>query len=158
MEHSRIVTLAGLLNIKQGEGVSFAPRPGITADLPIFNRNQGGIARADAEVERATWLYLAARQRITGEVQDAFNLYQQAQETLAVWRTQTLPLADENARLARNSFNQGDQSYLFVLDALRRVMEVRQREAELRADVRRAAVQLERSIGQDSLRKSNAKP
>jgi outer membrane protein TolC len=109
-------------------------------------------------VERATWLYLAARQRITGEVQEALNLYQQAQETLAVWRAQTLPLADENARLARHAFNQGDQSYLFVLDAVRSVVEVRQREVELRADVRRAAIQLERSIGQDPLRKSNAKP
>ena len=81
-EHSRWTTLAGLLNLKQGEGVGFAPRPGIVAELPIFNRNQGGIARADAEVERASWQYLATRQRIANEVKDAFNQYWQARETL----------------------------------------------------------------------------
>lgn len=153
-EHSRIVTLAGLLNIKQGEGLGFSPRPGLLAELPIFNRNQGGLARADAEVARAAWQFLATRQRIAGEVQEAFNQLEQARMTLAYWRTQTMPLATENARLAERAFTKGDQSYLFVLDAARRVVEVRQREVELQADAQRAKAQLERSLG----RKFDAKP
>lgn len=153
-ERSRIVMLAGLLNIKQGEGLGFSPRPGVVADLPIFNRNQGGIARADAEVQRASWQFLAVRQRITLEVQEAFNQYQQAREALTLWRDQTLPLAEENARLAERSFSKGDQSYLFVLDSLRRLVDVHVREAELQAEVRRSIAQLDRSIG----RKFNAKP
>ncbi len=156
-ERSRVATLAGLLNIKQGEGVPFAPRPGALIELPVFNRNQGGVRRADAEVERASWQYLAVRQRITGEVEEAYHQHQQARETLAIWEAQTLPLAEENVRLARSSFNQGDQSYLFVLEAVRRLVEVRQREAELRADVRRSAAQLERSTGQNPERSFNAK-
>ncbi len=157
-EHSRIGALAGLLNLKQGEGVSFAPRPGVVLEPPIFNRNQGGIARADAEVERAAWHYLALRQRVAGEVQESLNQYRQARETLAIWEAQTVPLTVENARLARNSFTSGDQSYLFVLDAIRRLIEVRQREAELRTDVHRAEAQLDRSIGQQARRRVNARP
>ncbi len=153
-EHSRIVNLAGLLNIKQGEGLGFSPRPGVLAELPIFNRNQGGIARSDAEVARAAWQFLATRQRIAGEVQEAFNQLEQARATLTYWRAQTMPLAGEHARLAERAFNKGDQSYLFVLDAARRVVEVRQREVELLADAQRAKAQLARSIG----RKFDAKP
>ncbi|HEX4946164.1 MAG TPA: TolC family protein [Blastocatellia bacterium] len=157
-EHSRVMTLAGLLNLKQGEGVPFAPRPGVLLELPIFNRNQGGIARGDAEVERAAWQFFAVRQRIAGEVQEAFDQYQQARASLTVWQAQVMPQAAENARLSERAFNRGDQSYLFVLDALRRVVDVRGREAELRTEMQRAAAQLDRAIGQKSWRNFNVKP
>lgn len=157
-EHSRVMTLAGLLNLKQGEGVPFAPRPGVLIELPVFNRNQGGIARGDAEVERAAWQFLAVRQRIASEVQEAFDQYQQARASLTMWQTQVMPQVAENARLSERAFNRGDQSYLFVLDALRRVVDVRVREVELRTEMQRAAAQLDRAIGQKSWRNPNAKP
>ena len=157
-EHTRIATLAGLLNIKRGAGVPFAPRPGALVEVPIFNRNQGGIARADAEVERTAWNYLAVHQRITGEVREAFQQYQQAHDALALWQSQIIPVAEENVRLSRRSFDRGDQSYLFVMDAVRRLVEVRQREAELNADLRRASAQLDRATGQKIRRNSDAKP
>ena len=146
-EHSKWTTLAGLLNIKYGEGVGFSPRPGIVGELPIFNRNQGGIARADAEVERASWQYLAVRQRIANEVQDAFNQYWQARETLSQWQANILPPAETNVQLSEAAFKSGDQSYLFVLDALRRRTEIQARDVELQVELRRAIVQLDRSVG-----------
>ncbi len=157
-ERSRIGTLAGILNIKQGEGVPFAPRPGLAFELPIFNRNQGGISRADAEVQRAAWHYLAVRQQIAAEVEESFNRYQQARETLSVWQKQSLPLAEESARLATTAYTRGNESYLFVLDGIRRVLEVRQREIDMESDMRRAAIQLDRSIGQQIARRLNAQP
>lgn len=156
-EHTRIATLAGLLNIKRGAGVPLAPRPGVLVEAPIFNRNQGGIARADAEVERAAWNYLAVRQRITGEVREAFQQYQQAREALALWQSQIMPVAEENVRLSRRSFDRGDQSYLFVMDAARRLVEIRQREAELNGDLRRAMAQIDRATGQKIGRDQDAK-
>lgn len=157
-ERSRIGTLAGLLSIKQGEGVPFSVRPGLAFELPIFNRNQGGISRADAEVQRAAWHYLSVRQQIAGEVEESFNRYQQARETLSVWQKQSLPLAEESARLATTAFTRGNESYLFVLDGVRRVLEVRQREIDIESDLRRAAIQLDRSIGQQIARRINAQP
>lgn len=153
-EHSRVATLAGLLNLKQGEGVPFAPRPGFLAELPVFNRNQGGKARADADIERAAWQYLAVKQRIAQETQEAFDQQTQARAALAQWRNQVIPQAEANARLAERVFAQGDQSYLFVLDAARRLVDVRQRELELWSDTQRAAIQLDRALG----RKLDAKP
>jgi cobalt-zinc-cadmium efflux system outer membrane protein len=153
-EHSRIIALSGLLNIKQGEGLDFSPRPGVLLDLPVFNRNQGGISRADAEVERATWQYLSVRQRITLEVQEAYNLLLQGRELLDLWHHQILPQAEDNVRLSGRAFNNGEQSYLFVLDATRRLVDAHLREAELEADIRRANAQLDRSVG----RKLDEKP
>jgi cobalt-zinc-cadmium efflux system outer membrane protein len=146
-ERSRIGSLAALLNLRNTAGVGFAPRPGFAAEVPIFNRNQGGIGRADAEVERAAWLYVTTRQRVALDVSDAFNQRRQARETLAVWRQGTLPLARENRRLAEKAFSSGDQSFLVVLEADRRLVEVNLREAELRADLRRAEIQLDRAVG-----------
>lgn len=157
-QRSRVGALAALLNFKQGEGVPFAPRPGAIVDLPVFNRNQGGIARADAEVERAAWQYLAVRQRIAFEVIEALNQYRQASQSLTIWQSRIMPRTAENARLSESAFNRGDQSYLFVLDAMRRIVDVSVREAELMADVRRAAVQIDRAVGQKSWRNLNAKP
>jgi len=153
-EHSRVATLAGLLNLKQGEGVPFAPRPGFVAELPVFNRNQGGKARADAEVERAAWQYLAVKQRIAQETQEAFDQQTQARAALQQWRAQVVPQAETNAQLAERVFAKGDQSYLFVLDAVRRLVDVRLRELELWSDTQRAAIQLDRAVG----RKLDANP
>lgn len=157
-QRSRVGALAALLNIKRGEGVPFAPRPGAIVDLPIFNRNQGGIARADAEVARAAWQYIAVRQRIAGEVAEAVNQYRQARQSLSIWQSQVMPQAAENARLSESAFNRGDQSQLFVLDALRRVVDAGLRESELKADVRRAVAQIDRAVGQKSWRTLNANP
>jgi len=157
-QRSRVGALAALINFKRGEGVPFAPRPGAIVDLPIFNRNQGGIARADAEVARAAWQYLAVRQRIAGEVAEAVNLYRQARQSLSIWQSQVMPQAAENARLSESAFDRGDQSRLFALDALRRVVDVGVRESELKADVRRAAAQIDRAVGQKSWRTLNANP
>lgn len=157
-QRSRVGALAALINFKQGEGVPFAPRPGAIVDIPIFNRNQGGIARADAEVARAAWQYLAVRQRIAGELAEAVNQYRQARQSLSIWQSQVMPQAVENVRLSESAFNRGDQSRLFVLDALRRVVDTGIRESELKADVRRAAAQIDRAVGQKSWRNLNAKP
>jgi outer membrane protein, heavy metal efflux system len=146
-ERVRIGALSALLNLRNGAGNGFAPRPGLAAELPIFNRNQGGIGRADVDVQRAVWQFLATRQRVALDVAEAYHQRKQALETLKIWRQQTLPAAMENRRLADRAFQTGEQSFLIVLEADRRLVEIRMREAELNADAQRAAIQLERAVG-----------
>ena len=59
--------------------------PGVTLDLPIFNRNQGGIARATVEIERASRLYIAARSNVIADVRSAGVRVTQAQQALDAW-------------------------------------------------------------------------
>ena len=41
--------------------------PVITIGIPVFNRNQGGRARAEAEMQRATASYAATQQRVAAD-------------------------------------------------------------------------------------------
>ncbi len=49
--------------------------------------------------------------------------------------------------MATHSFEAGDESYLVVLDVLRRAGDARLRRAELVAEQRRARCELERAMG-----------
>jgi len=71
-ERSRIVSLlAPLLSVKGVGQPGIKAGPGLSADLPVFYRNQGGVARADTEVRRATAEYAALRDQVELEIRQA---------------------------------------------------------------------------------------
>ena len=121
--------------------------PGIDAGLPIFNRNQGGTARAQAELQRASGLYLAARQRVATEVRAAAAQYRQASAAAAEWRTTVLEPLEEQVQVADRAFNEGEVAYLFVIEMNRRLTDARLRTREAEADIARALARLERAVG-----------
>ncbi len=151
-ERSRILNLiAPLLSVK-GVGTPSALRggPGFFADLPVFHRNQGQIARADVEVERAALLYLSARDRVELEVREAYARLRPAAESLDRIRGQVLPAVRRYIALAERAYERGDASYLTVLEANHRLYDIQLREAEAVAGVRRARAELDRGIGRKS--------
>jgi len=146
-ERSRIVNLGTLVEGQWNQPAGPALRLGGRADLPIFNQNQGGIGRADAEVERATAQHdLVARTAIM-EVSLAHARFAQATRSRQRFETEVLPALDAALEMARHGFETGDETYLVVLDVLRRAGEARLRHAELVAEQRRALCELERAIG-----------
>ncbi|HUR59015.1 MAG TPA: TolC family protein [Opitutaceae bacterium] len=140
-------TLSGLLdaNAKGKEG--FEMGPGVALPLPIFNRNEPNRLRAKAEVERAGWNYLGTRQRIVGEVREARAKLEQAAATLAAYEGEVLPPFAELERTARRAYELGEVSPLVVQENARQLLLLQVRRAELRAEVRRAWAELERSVG-----------
>ncbi|MFO0625844.1 MAG: TolC family protein [Polyangiales bacterium] len=122
-------------------------RVGVQATLPLFHQNQFGIGRAEAEVERAAWRYAQVRQQVVAEVTSAQAQAEQLASSLRAWREAVRPAAEEAARGAERSLAQGESSWIAVLDATRRVVEVRLREVELEAELRRARALLQRSTG-----------
>lgn len=130
-----------------GADAGVTGRVGAQVTLPIFNQNQGGVSRAEAEFERATWRYAQARQQVVAEVTTARALLSAAVASLAPWRERVLPAAEAALRGATESYERGESAYVAVLDASRRRIDVRVREAELEAEARRARAQLERSVG-----------
>lgn len=146
-ERSRIFTLLAGLDIN-GQGTKgFEAGPGIAIEAPIFNRNQGGISRAEAEVELAMRQYAVTRQLIALEVKEARAQLAQAQEARAHWRERILPALEEDVRIWEASYRDGEVPYLFVLQNTQRLDTARLREAEVHRNLRRAQVQLDRSIG-----------
>jgi cobalt-zinc-cadmium efflux system outer membrane protein len=148
-EKSKVAALvAPLLSVKEsGSPAKVRSGPGLQAELPIFNRNQGRIRRADAEVERAAVLYLAARDRVEAEIREARVQLVQALESLELIRTEVRPATQKSIQLAQSAYADGDTSFLSVLEAGRQIYDVQMREAEAIAGVQRARAALEHGIG-----------
>jgi cobalt-zinc-cadmium efflux system outer membrane protein len=146
-ERSRIVNVTAVAK-EYGRGTNgFEQGPGLSVELPIFNRNQGNIARAEADVARAAKQLIAARQRVVAEVREAYTQFAQAREAHRLWRARVLPPLERDIRLAGAAHRAGDVSYLFVLESARRYSDERMRDAEYRLATARALAQLERSVG-----------
>lgn len=146
-ERSRILVIAGQLSSKGIGANGILTGPGLSAELPIFHRNQGLIARADADVEVASRQYMNLKQRVAFEVYEARALFLQAQEVLGRLHEQVLPPLRQAAALAEQQYKQGDVAYLFVLEQSRGLVDAELRVADAEAAVRRSQAQLERSIG-----------
>lgn len=147
-EKTRIFNAISAVADANGQGTKgFEIGPGFQLEIPIFNQNQGGIARTHAELDRAAWRYLAVRQQVEGEVRAALLDFEAAQ--LALEKLSDVVLADAQANIsrARRAFSAGDVSYLAVLDASRQLLDVLMREASLQATLRRSTAELDRSIG-----------
>jgi outer membrane protein, heavy metal efflux system len=126
----------------------FAPQfaPGLQAELPIFSQNQGSIGRADAQVVRATHRYAATRLTVLQEVATSQAALLRA--TASLEAAHRIAALLENAREASaRAFQNGDQSYVVVVDALRRTTDAQLRELEIEAELRRAEAEFLRAIG-----------
>ena len=146
-ERSRLMTLSAVLDANGSGSQGFEMGPGIDAEIPLFARNQGQIARADAEVERASRAYLATRQRVDLEIREAAARYEQASKDANLWRNTILIALERDVEVAQKTYAAGEQPYLFVVEATRRAVDARLRAVDASAEVRRAQARLERAIG-----------
>ncbi|RSK31071.1 TolC family protein [Hymenobacter metallilatus] len=121
--------------------------PGATIGLPLFNRNQGRIARVQAELEQASWQYLALRQTVSLDVREAYAQYEQASQSVALWERSYLPSLRDALRRSTNAFINGDFPYVQVAETTRQLLDAQQRAAEARADQRRALARLRYAAG-----------
>jgi cobalt-zinc-cadmium efflux system outer membrane protein len=119
----------------------------IQASLPVFDRGQGSHIRARAELEHAAWTYVALRREIERQVTDAHARLTEAIDALAAWDSEVVPAREEALRLARRAYEERDDAYLPAVDASRALTQARIRRAELVAQARRGAAELERAAG-----------
>jgi len=146
-ERSRLLTLGALLSSKRFLNNGVLTGPGLSFDIPIFRSNAGGVARADAQVEQATRLYLAQRQRVDLEVSESRATLIQALDSLRDWRERVLPPAAAAVEGSKSALEAGDASNLFVLETTRQHVDAQLREVDQEAAVRRSWAELERSVG-----------
>lgn len=146
-ESARIAQLSFLLSTKEVGTNGKLTGPGVSAEIPIFHRNDGRKDRAEAEVEMVSMQYLALKQRVVFEVKESRELLLQAQEVLARTRKNVLPLVEKTVALAEKEYRRGAASYLFVLEQTRSLVDTQLREADFAAAVLRAEAQLKRAVG-----------
>jgi len=146
-ERSKIFSISAILDANAKGSKGFEAGPGVQVELPFLNRNKGGITRAEAEIERAARQYVAVRDRIALEVQEAYTQLQAARQALDSWRVRILPVIEEDIRIVEKAYAAGDVAYLFVLETSRRLYDARLQEAESSAALQRATAQLQRAVG-----------
>ena len=146
-ERSKIFNLTGMLDAN-GEGKEgFEMGPGVQLELPVFNRNNGKIMRAQTELEQAARQYVAVKHRIAREVMEAHTKYLAAQQALKILRVDILPSAQTATENAQGAYSIGEISYLEFLDFKRSLLDSLLREAEAEAELRRAEAYLRHSVG-----------
>ena len=92
---------------------------GISIPLKIFNRNEGGIIRAEAEHARSSNLAAALRNEIQLDVQKAFNAVEINRQRVEYIRTRQLKKVEDARRVTLESYNLGGSTLIDLLDAQR---------------------------------------
>ena len=141
-----MLTFIGILD-GNGTGAAANLGPGINADIPIFSRNQGAIGRAEAEIDRAGRQYAAVRSQVIADVRSASVRVHQADQAIASWRDEIVPSLEVEQRQAESAYQAGEIPLYAMLDVSRRLIDGRTRLLEAEADLHRATIALERSMG-----------
>lgn len=92
---------------------------GVTVPIPLANRNQGGIARAEAEARRAANQTAAAEAVARLDVQQAINALQINRERVDYIRREYLTNARESRDIVLASYRLGAADLIDFLDAQR---------------------------------------
>jgi outer membrane protein, heavy metal efflux system len=130
-------------NIREGNqfGISFS------VPLPVFNRNQGEIERAQQEQEQVVAKIRALEADIYNEVQNAYQRYTTENDLLHRIETEMLEQASDVRQTMEYSYRRGQSSFVEFLDAQRAFNDTRQSYNEARADYARSLYLLDAVSG-----------
>lgn len=92
--------------------------------LMLWNRNQGGIGRAQAELVAARRRLEATEQTLERQLADAYGRYHRARTQAETLAGEVLPRAQESLGLATEGYAAGEVSYLELLTVQRTYFQV----------------------------------
>ena len=116
-------------------------------EVPLRNRNQGGIAAAQAELQEVQAEQTRIQQEVERDVETGVQAYEGAREQRAAFEGGLRAAAAESLHIETTMYEEGEVDLLQLLDVRRTA---RQTEAEyLQAlyDAQVARIELERAIG-----------
>lgn len=109
-----------------GRPVGWQASAEIAVQLPLFNRNQGNIAAARAEAERATLAVERTRLALRSRLASAFREYQDSLAAIDRYKTQMIPSAQRAYDLYLNSFRQMAAAYPQVVITQRNLFQLQE--------------------------------
>tara|TARA_B100000315_G_C14093676_1_gene370389 strand:+ start:28 stop:432 length:405 start_codon:yes stop_codon:yes gene_type:complete len=115
--------------------------------VPLFNRGQAQVARAEAAQGRTDAERQALRIRIESEVRVAHAAATHYRELAERYRSSSVEPASELASIATAGYEEGAYGILELLDAHRVTLDTELRLLELSVAARRAAIALDRATG-----------
>jgi outer membrane protein, heavy metal efflux system len=121
---------------------------GIGVPLPLFDRNQGGIAEAEANIARTDAAAHATEIRLRATSFALYEALRHAAHVLDALDRSILPGAESALTIAQDGFAQGRLSYLELVDAQRTLVDVRREHVSTAATYHRLVLAVERLTGQ----------
>jgi cobalt-zinc-cadmium efflux system outer membrane protein len=124
--------------------------------IPIFNRNQGNIRRAQAELmaaqKEAQRVQLELQQRLAA----VFEQYATARYQAEKYSRDILPSAQASLDLANQGYRQGEYNYLYLLTAQRTYFQTNLIYLDALRELRAASTAIEGNLLSDSLQTGDA--
>lgn len=130
-------------------GVDNTVLAGVTVPLPVGNRNQSGIARAEAEQKVSETNLGLVRNRTLAEVEAAYRAYETAREQVRAYETGLLKQADESREIQLGAYQEGATELITLIEAQRTRTEVRASYYRAIFDYYISIFQLELATGTD---------
>ena len=118
-----------------------------SAPLPIFNRNQGEVARARAQQEQLRTRVQALENDISTEVANAYAEYSTSRDIVATIERQMLTQAQAVRTTMEYSYRRGEASFVEFLDAVRAFNDTMQSYNDARAGFARSLYTLDSISG-----------
>lgn len=119
--------------------------------LPVFNRNQGNIRRAEAELTAAQHEVQRVRLELQQRLAAVFEQYATARYQAEKYNRDILPDAQASLDLADKGYRHGEHNYLFLLTAQRTFFQTNMIYLEALRELRTAAAAIEGNLLGDSL-------
>jgi len=130
-------------------GVDNTVLAGVTVPLPIGNRNQSGIARAEAEQKVSETSLQLVRNRTLAEVEAAYRAYETAREQVRAYEAGLLRQADESREIQLGAYQEGATELITLIEAQKTRTEVRANYYRAIFDYYTSIFQLELATGTD---------
>lgn len=135
----------GLQTFATTDPASWAVTAGFSVPLPLFDRNQGAVARARAEAHRAALDLAATQVELTAALDRATGEVKARRDALARFQADALQRLTKVRFMAEASYRSGQGGIVELLDALDAITDAKLRELELRAAVADAELELRRA-------------
>ncbi len=120
---------------------------GVSAPLPVFDRNQGGIQEAKYRFSKALEDREAARVRVQTVLAESYQALSSAYIEVTTLKEEVLPQAKKAFNASLEGFQGGKFGYLEVLDAQRTLFEVRGRYIDALSIYHKSVAEVERLVG-----------
>lgn len=117
----------------------------VSLPLPVFNKNQGNILTAQAEVSRAHQRIRQTEVRLAERVSVAYHQYMAARRQAENYEKRILPAAQESLRLVLLGYEAGDPKYDYtaVLQAQNALAQARLTYVQVLNDLQRTVSEIE---------------
>ncbi|KTC71506.1 HelC protein [Legionella birminghamensis] len=126
----------------------------VSAEVPVYNRNQGKIIAAEAQYTQAAHEYQASCLNVRQNAYNAFLQAQQNQYEAELVTDSVLPLAQKSIKLAQEGYQMGRYTYTELSIALTSLYDAERHYQQAHAEYHKALIQLTGLLGLNPVKES----